>query len=206
MPVLEMISHAEPALIKKEKSVIVYSGGLTRVRGIKQLVDSMEYIGDKAELWLLGKWESTAFSLDCEQSPGWAHTRYKGFLPQEEVFSIMKISDIGVVTFLPLPNHIEALPNKPFEYMACSLPIVMSNFSSWQGIFDGCALFADPESPEDIARNFILLLENRELCLNLAARGSELIRDEYSWEAEKKHLLKMYDEICPLPNLGDATN
>lgn len=204
MPVLEMISRAVPAPIKKEKPVIVYSGGLTRVRGIKQLVDAMKYVRDRAELWLLGKWESAAFARECEQSPGWAYTRHKGFLPQEEVFSMMKVSDIGVVTFLPLPNHIEALPNKPFEYMACNLPIVMSNFSSWQDIFNRCALFADPESPEDIARNFILLLEDKDLGARLAAAGAELIRTEYSWEAEKEHLLKMYNELLPIYSYGDA--
>lgn len=197
MPVLEMITRAAPAEVVKEKPIIIYSGGLTRVRGIKELVDAMEGVGDKAELRLLGKWESKSFFEECRRSNGWQYTQYGGLVAQEEVFSIMKVCDIGVVTFLPLPNHIDALPNKPFEYMACSLPIVMSNFSSWQGIFDGCALFADPERPEDIARNINRLLEDRALGSRLSARGKELIQSEYSWEAEKNNLLEMYNELTP---------
>ena len=145
MPILKSITGLIPANIKKEKPIIVYSGGLTQFRGIKQLVKAMEYVGNSAELWLMGKWESDTFFEECEDLKGWCYTQYKGFLTLEEVYSIMKMCDIGVVPFLPLPNHVNALPNKVFEYMACALPIVMSDFSAWKRMFNGCALFIDPE-------------------------------------------------------------
>lgn len=55
-------------------------------------------------------------------------------------YSFLKVANIGLVNYLPLPNYLKALPNKPFEYMACNLPMVMSNFADWQRIFEECAL------------------------------------------------------------------
>lgn len=195
MPVLELITRSPPATIKKEKPIIIYSGGLTRVRGIKELVEAMEWVGDKAEIWLLGKWESDAFFEECQKIKGWDYCKYKGFLSQEEMYSTMKICDIGIVPFLPFPNHINALPNKPFEYMACSLPIIMSDFPSWRNIFKGCSLFVDPEKPGDIAEKINLLLADKQLSHNLSSKGKDLILDEYSWESEKNNLLKIYSKI-----------
>lgn len=34
----------------------------------------------------------------------------------------------GIVTFHPLPNHIDTKPNKMFEYMSTGLPIITSTF------------------------------------------------------------------------------
>ena len=44
----------------------------------------------------------------------------------------------------PIERYMVGLPIKVFEYMACSLPMVMFNFSYWQEIFSECALFVNP--------------------------------------------------------------
>ena len=42
-----------------------------------------------------------------------------------------------LVTFLKTPNHIDAQPNKMFEYMSAGLPIITSNFPLWREIVEG---------------------------------------------------------------------
>jgi len=54
-PILELIDKAKPLNIDKQKPVIIYAGGLTKIRGIKEIIQAMEFIGEKAELWLLGQ-------------------------------------------------------------------------------------------------------------------------------------------------------
>ena len=43
----------------------------------------------------------------------------------------------GLVTFKALPNHINAQPNKMFEYMSAGLPVIASNFPAWKSIVEG---------------------------------------------------------------------
>lgn len=195
LPILKFIDTAKCIVQAKEKPIVIYTGGLSKIRGIKEIIQAMEYVSDKAELWLLGDWENEEFRKECEELKGWKYTKYLGYIPYGNHYTFIKIANIGIVTFLPAPNHESALPNKPFEYMACSLPIVMSDFPYWKEMFEGCALFADPHNPIEVADKIIMLLDDEKLRNSLGKRGRILIESEYSWEAESKKLLDFYENI-----------
>jgi len=194
-PILELVDKADPVNIDENKFVVIYAGGLTRIRGIKEIVQAMEYLNGKAELWLLGKWESEGFEKECKSLKGWQYTKYLGFKKTEEVYGYMKKSDVGIATLYPVENYLNSLPVKAFEYMACDLPMVMSNFPYWQEVFKDCALFANPKDPKDIASKTEYLLKNPDIAKKLGKRGRRLIEKEYSWEAESKKLLSLYKEL-----------
>ncbi|RKX54555.1 MAG: glycosyltransferase family 1 protein [Thermotoga sp.] len=195
-PILELIDKTEPLDISKQKPIIIYAGGLMKIRGIKEIVQAMEFVGDRAELWLLGKWENEEFERECESLKGWEYTKYLGYVPYGKHYSFIKMANIGVINFLPLPNQQKAMPNKPFEYMVCSLPMIMSNFSYWQGIFGECALFANSYNPKDIAEKILYLLDNPDEAKRLGNNGRKLIEEKYSWENESKKLLGVYKKLC----------
>ena len=195
-PILKLIDGgAMPANFIKNKSIIIYAGGLTKIRGIKEIIQAMEYIGDRAELWLLGKWQSEKFKKECENLEGWKYIKYLGFKTLEEVYSFMKSSDIGIINFLPVENNLTAGPNKVYEYMACSLPIIMSNFPYWKKVFKWYALFANPYDYKDIAEKILYLLDNPGEAKELSKKGRKLIEEKYTWEAESKKLLGMYKNL-----------
>ena len=194
-PILKLINNAILADYKKNKPLIIYAGGLSKIRGIKEVIQAMEYIGDRAELLLLGKWESEKFKKECENLKGWKYTKYLGFKKLEEVYGYMKISDIGLSMLYPTKNYSTGLPIKSFEYMACSLPIVMSNFSYWQKIFKEYGLFANPYDSKDIAKKILFLLNNSAQAKKLREKGKQLVEEEYHWEEENRKLLKMYKDL-----------
>ena len=195
-PILSMIdgvcSGSRP---DNRKQVIIYAGGLSKIRGTEEMVQAMEHIGAKAELWLLGEWENEDIIRRCESSPGWKHTKYLGLLPLIKVYAHMKKADIGASLLYPLENYLASLPTKAFEYMACSMPMVMSNFSYWESTFRECALFSDPYNPRDIADKFSYLLANPEKAAELGKKGRKLVEEEYSWEAEHHRLLDIYEHL-----------
>lgn len=157
MAILKLIDDVLPAEIEKDKPVVIYAGGMNKIRGIKQIVEAVGYLKGKVELWLLGKWDSLSFKEECIKLEGWKYTRDFGLVSVETAYSYMKKADIGIVNFLPAPNHNTTQPNKPFEYMTCSLPMVMSDFEYWRRLFSDCALFANPENPKDIAEKYYTL-------------------------------------------------
>jgi len=194
-PILELIDKAEPLSINKQTSIIIYIGGLTEIRGIKEIIQSMRFVGDRAKLWLLGKWESKEFKKKCENLKGWKHIKYLGHAPYGKHYSFIKRANIGIINFLPLPNQQTAMPNKPFEYMACSLPIIMSNFPYWKEVFGKCALFTNPHNPKDIAEKILYLLNNPNEAKKLGENGRRVILKKYNWENEGKKLLEVYEKL-----------
>ena len=67
---------------------------------------------------------------------------------------------------------------KPFEYMACSLPMIMSNFPYWKEISRECALFVNPYDPKEIAEKILYLLNNPHKAKELGNNGRRLVEEK----------------------------
>jgi glycosyltransferase involved in cell wall biosynthesis len=176
-------------------SRIIYAGGLTRIRGIYETVQALEAV-EGAELLLLGPWESEEYRRRCEALPAWSKVRYLGVKTLTEVYALLPEADIGIALLYPEENYLQSLPVKAFEYMTAGLPIVMSDFPYWRAHFAGAALFADPFDPRDIAAQLNRLLQDHALFRTLSEQGPALVAERFSWESERRTLLRMYEELC----------
>jgi len=191
-----MIDEALPAeTMPASKPVAIYVGGLTAIRGVCELIDAMALLDGMAELWLLGPWASQTLQAQCMAKPGWRHVRYLGYVTPKEVYGYLKLADIGLATLHPQHNYLTNLPVKAFEYMACSLPVVMSDFPYWREVFEGAALFVNPQSPEAIAGAIRRLLAHPEEARALGRVGRRMVEEEYSWERESSKLLAFYERL-----------
>ncbi len=197
-PVIALIQNAKPIMnfsSINQKFIIIYAGGLTRIRGIKEIIKSLSYLEGKAELWLLGKWESNSFEKECRSLDSWKYVKYLGFKLLNEVYGYMKVASIGIALLYPIKNYLGSLPVKSFEYMACGIPIVMSDFPYWKELFKEYALFANPKDPRDIADKIKVFMNNEELRAEMGKAGILAVRNAYSWEAESRRLINLYSSI-----------
>jgi len=195
-PVLSLIEEVTPDQdIVSDKPVLIYVGGLRPVRGICEIIQATILLDRPVELWLAGPWISETFTKQCQSLSGWKNVRYLGYLSPEKVYSYLKKANIGLVTLHPQENYLTNLPVKAFEYMACSLPMVMSDFPYWRNVFEGTAVFVDPENPVAIAEAVQYLLDHPDEAKRLGKNGRQLIERKYSWEKESQKLLTFYDRI-----------
>lgn len=183
------------ANLVKEKPAVIYVGGMSRIRGVKELIDAFGYL-ENVELWLLGSFSDDGFFQECQRSPGWKKARYFGKVQPYEVFGYISRADIGIITFWPEPNHLTTLATKPFEYMAKGLPLIMSDFPYWRSFFGDCAIYVDPKAPKEIAQAIRFMLNDPEGCRKSGARNREIIIKEYNWEVEQTKLLSLYERLA----------
>jgi glycosyltransferase involved in cell wall biosynthesis len=193
VPNVSLIDEVEPeTAVNKTRPAVIYAGGLTNIRGIKEIIEAMGLLDGIAELWLLGWWEDTGYERECMSLSGWKYVTYFGARSLEQTYLFMKQADIGIINFFAIPNSIESLPNKAFEYLTCGLPVVMSEFSYWKDNFGKCAVFVNPMDSRSIADKIKNLIEDREKRMKLILEGRRLIENEYSWESESKKLTELY--------------
>lgn len=191
-PILPNYEEIEDVAVEKKKKVVIYVGGMTEIRGVKELIQAFEKI-DQAELWLLGFFGTERFEKECRSLAGWKNVRFLGQVEATEIFGYIKKADIGIVTFLPAPNHITTLATKPFEYMACGLPIIMSHFPYWKDFFGSSSLYVDPASPEEICNAVNQLLNDPDLTDRMRQKNLQLTQNEYNWQKESQVLLAAYE-------------
>lgn len=179
----------------KKRSGLCYIGSINRIRGIKEIVRSLENID--TTLNLAGDFESEEFKEELMHDKNWGKVKFYGSVSSGEVIEILKKSQIGLVTYLPEPNHIEAQPNKMFEYMAAALPLVASDFPLWKEIVEGnnCGICVNPNDPEDISKAINYLLMNRDIAETMGRNGVKAVSDKFNWDSEKKKLLTLYSSL-----------
>ena len=189
------ISQAEPKQIDTEGATnFIYVGGLTRERGILQLVKSIQKF-ETGKLWLLGPWESTEFESECSEADKNGKMQYFGLLPMPEVYEYIQAADVGLTVLNPTVNHLASLPVKAFEYMAASKPQIMSNFPFWEKSFAGCAVFIEPDNPHELESAFQKMIESAALRKTIGEKSFQMVTDHFSWEAESDKLLNIYKNI-----------
>jgi glycosyltransferase involved in cell wall biosynthesis len=110
----------------------------------------------------------------------------------------MAESIAGLVTFLPIPSHLDAQPNKLFEYMSAELPVIASDFPLWREIVadTGAGICVDPESPDAIAAAIRDLLRDESAMERMGNAGRQAVLNTYNWPAEAAKLVRFYKELA----------
>lgn len=180
---------------KKTENNICYVGGITKTRGIKELVTSISNIDCK--LLLAGNFLEENLRDETTQLNGWKKVAEQGYLNRNEVKELYKKSKIGIVTLHPIINYIDSLPVKMFEYMAAGIPVIASDFSLWENIVEtnNCGICVNPLKPAEIANAISYLLNNPEEAQIMGINGQKLIKEKYNWKIEEKKLLSFYNQL-----------
>lgn len=191
-PLLLNVMEKKSLLIEKRKPSVIYVGGMHPQRGTHELLDAFALL-DEYELWLLGPIVDE--NLKVRIKAGCKNVNYLGVVEAYEVFDYINEADIGIITFLEEPNHINTLATKPFEYMASGKPMIMSNFEYWKETFRESSLYVDPSNPKDIVKKIEKLLNDKNLLDRMGALNKKLSLEEYNWEKESQALLKLYEDM-----------
>ncbi len=201
-PILEYFPTAKQKIKKEEnRKNLIYVGDITRIRGIIQLVKSLKFIKDKTiKLILIGRFSDKGLGEEIKKIPEWKRIEFKGWLQQKDAYQAMMNADIGLICFLPAPNHINAIPNKLFEYMAAGLPVVASNFPLWREIVEKnkCGICVNPLGPKEIARTIEYLIAHPKEAKKMGENGRKAVLEKYNWESESKKLLNIYKQLLYL--------
>ena len=180
-----------------KRDELAYVGGITQLRGIKEIVAALHLI-DRVHLNLAGNFSEKKVESEVRESVGWCKVNELGFITRQEVAKVLAKSKAGIVTLLPAPNHIHSQPIKMFEYMAAGIPVVASNFPLWKEIVEKnkCGICVDPLDPEKIAEAIQFLIDHNDEAEKMGRRGREAVQERYNWAIEEKKLIKLYQELA----------
>lgn len=195
-PLLNELTSGEVDWTSKTDQVC-YVGAIGKIRGILEVVDAMGEVNSTARLQLVGKFSESDVEQSAHKSTGWKNVDALGFLGRKEVADVLQRSVGGLVTFLPAPNHIDAQPNKMFEYMSAGVPVISSNFPLWKGIIEGnqCGLCVDPLDPKAIAEAIDYLIQNPGEAEEMGHNGQKAVHEKYNWDIEEAKLLDFYKKL-----------
>jgi glycosyltransferase involved in cell wall biosynthesis len=175
---------------------VTYLGALAPPRGLYQMIEAMAYMPDHlgATLKLAGPFSPPESRIKATRLQGWKWVEELGILSRSQVAKLLSQVSAGLAVYLPAPNHIEAMPNKLFEYMAAGIPMIASDFPLWREIVEkaGCGLLADPLDPQAIAEASEHQLTHPAEAEAMGKRGRRAVEKSYNWEKESEKLIDLY--------------
>jgi glycosyltransferase involved in cell wall biosynthesis len=172
-----------------------YVGGITPVRGARELVAAMAHA--EAELRLAGVFVPPDLRLELERSPGWRRVRYLGRLDRDAVAALLAAVKVGVIPLRPIANYVDAYPVKLFEYLAAGLPVVATDVPRWRALLEahGCGVCVPYGSPALLGAAIARLLDDEEAARAMGERARRAAEEHYSWETQAAALVALYDEL-----------
>ena len=191
--------YVKPEKEGKGSGPLVYIGGISRIRGIYEILAALDRCSQETDphLELIGPFSSPMLEAEVRAAPGFRRVNYRGILPWESAWMRASEAIGGLVLFHPGPNHNEALPNKLFEYMASGIAVIASNFPLWQEIVEGseCGITVDPMDIDAVARAIEHLVTNPEEAAEMGKRGRLAVEETFNWDAERTKLISAYGRV-----------
>ncbi|HLO65502.1 MAG TPA: glycosyltransferase [Holophaga sp.] len=184
----------------------LYMGGLSRERGILAALEAVRRVrrgGLPLRLELVGWMMDGAVEAAVARASAEGWCDHTPRLEAEALAARALGAGIGLVPLLPLPNYVEALPTKLFEYMALGIPILASDFPLWRRLVEesGAGRVAAPE-PGPLAEALAAMASDPAGLAVFARNGRQASKARYRWEAEAAHLrwhLVRAGVLPPLP-------
>lgn len=190
----------------QREAAVAFVGCMDLPRGLAEMVRAMSLLpkDQAAQLKLAGSFTPRHHRDVVAALPGWERVEELGALDRAGVAALLSRVRAGLVLFLPYPNHVNAQPQKLFEYMSAGIPVIASDFPLWRQIVEThrCGLVADPRNPAAIAAAIRHILEHPDEAEAMGARGRAAIERGLNWERESEKFIRLCDGLLAANNRG----
>lgn len=193
-PIINSISEQDKKNSSNCEFTACYVGGLTAIRGVKEMILASEKANIK--LILAGPFDDSNFYEQMKSLPGWKNVEYLGIVEHSELKQkVYSRSDVGLNMLLSAPNHTEAIPIKQLEYMAEGLPVIATKhikFCVDVTNETNCGILVTPENIEECANAIEILKNDVQQRRNMGESGKKFALNKYNWDKEKEKLIGLY--------------
>jgi spore maturation protein CgeB len=148
-------------------------------------------------------WKARAYGVRYPQSAvrelNEAGIDYCGWLPNFEVPEVF--ADFRATLHVPRRPYTRELPGiptiRPFEALACGIPLVSAPWQDSEGLFRVGRDFLMARHGDQMQKHLHDVLNDRSLAQSLSANGMETIRNRHTCAHRVDELLNIYDTIRP---------
>ena len=175
-----------------------YTGGLAAVQGLREIVATAELLPpDLGDAVVAGWFDDDDLEREVRAAEGWKRVDFLGRVTPTEVLEAIVSARCGLVIDHPISNYLDSYSTKMFEYMACGVPVVCSDFPLWERLVTdaGCGVTVDPMDPHAVVKAVEALCRTPAEARRLGENGRRAIRERYNWENEFSKLDDLYRRL-----------
>lgn len=187
----------ESSLSLKNGLQLLYHGSIVPSRLPMDVLKALAMLPNTVKLRVIG-YETVGYESYTQQLREMANqldianqVEFIGAMPRYELLKWCMECDLGLAFMPKNSNDINqksmvGASNKPFDYLACGLPILVSNLPEWIEMYvePNYGLACNPDQPESIAAAIQWYLEHPIERREMGASGRQRILDEWNYEMQ----------------------
>jgi len=182
----------------ENKFVILYVGAHGVANDLWQIIDVAETLrNDKSILFALVGDGMEKSKLKKEvQNRNLKNIQFIDPVPKKEIVDFINASDICTAILKPI--FTTTYPNKIFDYMACSKPIILPIDGACRELVINDAkagIFVEPKNQNNFKKTILTLEKNPQKCKNLGQNGYKFVIKNFDRKILAKKYLKIISEI-----------
>lgn len=182
------------------KEYFVYTGAIHPRKNLVNLLKAFSLFKKRQQssmkLVLTGRlaWKYDSFVKNLKTYKYRDDVVMTGYVNEDEIRKL-----VGAAYAMVYPSLFEGFGVPVLEAMQCDVPVITSLNSSMQEIANEAALYAEPESPADIAEKMMLLYKDEKLRSQLIEKGRVVVK-QYSWEKSAERLWQSIEKAIQQNN------
>ena len=201
----------DPKIKNKHRIVVGYLGNMNPQDGVDHLLMAAKEIihnRGRKEFHFIFVGKGDAFKDLLAKKAAWNlkdYVTFTGRISDEDMLRYLSSCDICVQPDPKNPLNDISTMNKVMEYMALEKPIVSydlieTRYSGWEG-----ALYATPNSVEDLSDKIMILAENEKMRKAMGQKGRKRVENFLEWKYSEKKLIELYKLVLEWTTLVAQT-
>ena len=198
-PIVENESISNHVRTKQDDFIVFFGGILLEDRGVDQVITAVKALNDETvKLILMGYPGTLEYGEKikelCRDTKN--IQLQLEMVPHEQILESTSNADTIFIIYDPkIPNNVYASPNKLFESMCFSKPVIVSDGSSMTKIVKdaNCGIIVQYGNIEEIKLAILKLKDNPLLCKSFGENGKLAYDKKYSWKQMERRLIEVYN-------------
>lgn len=192
-PPQEVLNLRQHFGLAPDDLLLLYQGGLNPERGLEECIQAVAMLPKTFKLVLIGDGrlkgylEELVNHLQLED-----RVFFFGQVPSEQLLWYTCQADVGLVVYKNTSlNNYYSTPNKIFEYLLAGIPTVASDHPGKRLVAEEGTGVCVEETPEGIKDGILDVVAQMEMYRERCREK----RSQYSWQEERKKLIRTYRQL-----------
>jgi len=175
--------------------VVTYAGGMEPHHGAQYLARAAPIISEKCpgtKVMFVG---DGPLRPRLERIAGTAAI-FVGQVPYSDVPDYLAASDVLVIPAAPQSRYVSVITTKVFDYLASGRAIVATEVGGIREAVGDACLIVPPGDPSSLAEAVTVLLNDKNLRVELGARGRRLAKEKFDWNVLTDELVNALKDLA----------
>jgi len=177
-----------PSILKEEYNsadnfIVIYAGNIGIAQNLSIVIESARLLQNENIFFLLVGDGPNKKELEKRVNKNsLRNVKFVGEINREKIHEYLCLADCGVIILKKIPLFKGALPSKIFDYLACSLPILLGVEGEAKEIIEksGTGLGFIADNSEDLAKKILYLKQHPTECDSMAAKGKDFVYNNFN--------------------------